>query len=502
MKKLLALLLAVLMIFSLAACGNGETASDNQNAVSSNEDYPTIKFTTFTVYETIVGEGKENVEKMINDYIHEKGYKFNIEIEVITGADYMTQVNMNLASGSDIDIFLSMEYSTHVAQNSVIALDPYFENELAGAAALFDEEWLGAVKVNGQHYAIPAHTTAASTYYYVCREDLVNEMGYDVSKVTDLESLEEFFAAIKEAYPNMWCSDVIATNPMTLLMLEEGKEWGYFNMNYAVGMSAENEGVMENIYASDTFKKACEISARWMEKGYMNPAGSTDTTYSPDYINSEQAFGWIVGNANNAETQALNYSAISGKPLMAIPIANATDSNAGFIWCISHSCKYPSEAAQLLNLMYTDEFVLNAVCYGIEGTDYVWKDAINAYGYPEGTDRTTVPYSYAVGITVVGDRLKCHPFENYYSEADRVYIQDKIENTVRTPLYGLSLNAEPVKTQITAVSNVVDQYFDGLMFGELDYETVLPQFIADLEAAGVNDIIAEAQAQYDAWKKS
>ena len=43
------------------------------------------------------------------------------------------------------------------------------------------------------------------------------------------------------------------------------------------------------------------------------------------------------------------------------------------------------------------------------------------------------------------------------------------------------------------------QFLGGLMTGEMDPETTIPQFLAALESAGINDVVAEAQRQLDAW---
>ena len=61
-------------------------------------------------------------------------------------------------------------------------------------------------------------------------------------------------------------------------------------------------------------------------------------------------------------------------------------------------------------------------------------------------------------------------------------------------LWGLN-----VQTQVAAVANVVSQYNTALTYGEENPEEVLPEFLAELEAAGINDIIADYQAQLDAW---
>ena len=52
---------------------------------------------------------------------------------------------------------------------------------------------------------------------------------------------------------------------------------------------------------------------------------------------------------------------------------------------------------------------------------------------------------------------------------------------------------------MTACVNVVNQYNLPLLAGIVDYEEVLPQFLAALEDAGIDKIIAEKQAQLDAW---
>ena len=53
--------------------------------------------------------------------------------------------------------------------------------------------------------------------------------------------------------------------------------------------------------------------------------------------------------------------------------------------------------------------------------------------------------------------------------------------------------------QITAVQAVITEYQAALETGSVDLDTVYPEFIQKLEANGINDIIADNQAQFDAW---
>ena len=47
--------------------------------------------------------------------------------------------------------------------------------------------------------------------------------------------------------------------------------------------------------------------------------------------------------------------------------------------------------------------------------------------------------------------------------------------------------------------NVISQDVPGLLCGEPDPDKYIPILLADMEAAGINDIVADAQIRIDAW---
>ena len=68
-----------------------------------------------------------------------------------------------------------------------------------------------------------------------------------------------------------------------------------------------------------------------------------------------------------------------------------------------------------------------------------------------------------------------------------------------SPAFGFTFDNSSVKTEYTAVTNVINQYLPGLVWGSIDPETDLPKFQAALKDAGLDAIIAEKQKQLDAW---
>ena len=64
---------------------------------------------------------------------------------------------------------------------------------------------------------------------------------------------------------------------------------------------------------------------------------------------------------------------------------------------------------------------------------------------------------------------------------------------------GFTFDNSRVKSQYTAVANVIEQYLPGLVCGSVDPAADIPEFIERLNDAGIQDIIAAKQEQLDAW---
>jgi putative aldouronate transport system substrate-binding protein len=167
-------------------------------------------------------------------------------------------------------------------------------------------------------------------------------------------------------------------------------------------------------------------------------------------------------------------------------------------WSIAYTCKNPQAAAKVLNLLYNDEFVLNSVIFGIEGTDYVKNDD-GTISYPEGLDMNTVPYTAALSCGIVGNMFKQYALRGNTDPKDVDYMLQNNKDAQYSAAFGFHLDASDLTSQCSAVDNVIQQYQYSLLCGEVDPDVVIPQFVAAMEAAGVNDIISEAQKQLDTW---
>lgn len=171
---------------------------------------------------------------------------------------------------------------------------------------------------------------------------------------------------------------------------------------------------------------------------------------------------------------------------------------SGTYWTIPITSANPNAAMQFLNLMYEDQRVADLLKSGIEGEHYVKTDIDYVIAYPDGVTPENSTFMQPLGL--FGDRR----YELSFSEGASMEINDAWTETNLAKPYqtvGYNYDTTAMTNQIIAVNTVLDQYLPSLETGSVaNVEEVYAQFLSALEAAGINDIIADNQAQFDAWR--
>jgi putative aldouronate transport system substrate-binding protein len=166
------------------------------------------------------------------------------------------------------------------------------------------------------------------------------------------------------------------------------------------------------------------------------------------------------------------------------------------MWGIANNSKNPEKTMELLNLLYTDPVLINMINFGIEGEHYV-KKPDGTIGYPPGTtgenSRYTLSMEWALGNQFLGYVWEGKPAN--------LYDLTKKQNDAATPspALGFNFDSSKVLAQVSALTAVLNQYQRALETGSADL-SVLDEFNQKLKAAGIAEVIAEKQRQYDAWR--
>lgn len=94
----------------------------------------------------------------------------------------------------------------------------------------------------------------------------------------------------------------------------------------------------------------------------------------------------------------------------------------------------------------------------------------------------------------------------YYTDRNQIgswAIQRKVNQTAMPSVaLGFAPSTDAIKTQVAQVTAVIQEYGEPLVKGLVDPSTALPRYIRALKAAGEDQILANLQAQVNAWAKA
>ncbi|MBQ1476711.1 MAG: ABC transporter substrate-binding protein [Erysipelotrichaceae bacterium] len=496
MKKLIVLLLSLLMVFSLAGCG------EKKNEGGETGEVPTITLDMSTLFIVPSLEATQKVEDQLNDYLlntlHED---FKVHLVITAIGDYFQKIPMELGSGGEgaPDVVQVFSLADWVNQGYILPLDDYLDNELKPTYDMI-KEIMGSGKVGGKTYMMPRYFGTVLDWKWIYNKELVDASGIDVSKIHDIETLGDALAELKVVYPDehfiVYCDQF---NRLYNLETHTSQVGTY---TATVG----DDTTLYNYYETDAFKNAIYKAYEFRQKGYADPEGSANTLSHDAVVMGGSSKGVIMGHSNDVDsiaqmfTQSNTYGATFGA--VSIGIDDLTTDTLGI--GIAHYCKNPDKAAKFINLLYTDPFVWQTIIFGAEGQDYVWNDDHTKVNYPEGLDFNTVPYNciYSCGMIGNGFDFFLEYESGNESGSNGEYGKILFEQAAVPPLYGFIPDTTNVMNEITAVSNVVEQYSDVLMFGDVNPDEKYPEFLAALKDAGIDKIVADYQAQANEWLKT
>lgn len=520
-KKIIALLLALCLLISLAACGGTPSESSSQSSSSSEEtsskedsssseesSAPEAQNTgeayrvrlSLPTMMTIPAESEtQKVEDAINEYMRtELGITdFEMDLELCNLSDYDTNTSMALASGEKYDIIIATNLNTYVTNGYMTDLTDMADNELAGALGVLPDKWIRSGTIDGHIYAVPCYKGQVLSWKYIYDEDVYGD-AVDWSTIKSIDDLDAAMPTLKAAAPDE--RPYVYANQNVNLEYFKDHVSAVGTYTATVGDSTE----LTNIFATDAFKRGCEMAYKWSQAGYTDPEGSANTLSHDAIIMSGQSKGVMMGHAYSIETidQMFTMNNTYGGTFKSVEIATSDMTTNTLTYGIAYTSENPSAAAKMLSLIWTDEFIMSTLIYGLEGESWEWNEDHTSIQYPEGLSIDTVPYTALYTCGAFGNQFNLYGFDGNTSEADKGFMEELIKNAWYPPLFGFIPNSEKVATQVAAVSNVYDQYFKVLTYGDVDPAEYLPKFLEELEAAGINDIITEYQAQVDEWLKT
>lgn len=506
-KKIVSLMLAAAMVVSLAACGKDSGEKKDGDAEKPYD----IQMQIVTFGQEF--PGLEDVEKAISA-ITEKEIGATVTLEPIAAWDIPTTTSLAITSQKKIDLMCILPMGSNMdsitnysSKNMLMPLnDLYAKYGKDIKASIGELEKIGYV--GDTLYAIPANYYAGSGAAFVAPTAELTALGFtfDENKIYTLEDIEEVMAAYKKEKKEGFYSIAGFADGDLIGLLAQTDDLG----GVAVGSLMDRglgDTTVVNKYASEEYKEAYTKVRDWYNKGYINPDVISITDTWPALLSTGQYLGaFVATNGTGLDGIVINEQAV-GQDLTVIRYAEdvATTNTASYgMWGIPVTCANPEKTMQFLNMLYQDRAAEENISYmlssGLEGKTYKVVETLDdgriIIDYADGVDRMTAPYGGQV--PVYGDELRTPKF----TPIDAAMF-DEITNYNSTLKYskafGYAFDTSNYASQLAAINNVITTYRAQLGWGTVDVDAVLPQFITELEAAGMNDVIEANQKQLNDW---
>lgn len=505
-KKLLIIAFTVLMVVGLVAC-NKTDSSEQKKADSLSEEkksYDKVVYAYATFNNIPSSDVLETVTEEINKITREK---INVEVELLPIAifDYSSSVSLALQGGDQIDIFESLgDFNTSVSSDMAYDLTDLIDTYAPETKELLGEDILKACVKDGKLFGVPTYKPYALTPMVIYKQEIADELNIDMSQVKSIFDLTDVLRKVKEAYPDM--TPLVPVQTGTSGVNLTIPEVDYLTDDYysPKGILKGNDMTVVDYYGTSEFADISNLARTWYNEGLILQDAATTTSTATELMSAANSFCYVASYSYPPEDTAASISAQTGGiPLGAVQIGDAyldTTSINALSWMVSSTTKVPEAALKFLNLTFTDLDIINLLIYGIKDRDYVISE--DGYvSYPEGQDASSVPYTAQLSCGTLGNFFLMHPMEGTSKES-LIWEEEQNQLAKKSPAMGFTFDSSEVKTEYTAVSNVIQQYLPGLLCGSVDPEVMIPEFQNKLSEAGLDTIIEVKQKQLDEWLKN
>ena len=478
MKKLVSLLLAVLMVSVLLAVPAGA------------ENYVRLTWVQGTD-----GDAPTDVA-MVNEALNViSRERLGVEVDII----YMTgdQVNTSVLAGEVYDMYFTCDwhndFNTRVFEGVFADITDLLPVVTPALYATLDQEVWDLAKVNGRNYAIPVKKDFYPEVFLMFDQELYARLGMEIPDEMNFLDLEPYLEAYKAEYPDLY--------PFMRSGSAGGLDgiFNYINRDASIGFpysaaGTENATTIISLFEDEEMLARFRAMHDWYNKGYINPDAAILDDSSIDlkvnFIKTGQGFFGADAIWSARDQYAIQISKISGPYKSGSGVRGSM--NAFNVALDPERLELAMKYQELVN---TDLEYRNILRYGIEGVHFIDNGDGTVTRTDEGRNNYA-PWAFSQGSYSLSSN-EASPFIQVDPNSwDKVFAG--YEHAILAADMGFAFDPTPVEMEIAQLTVIREKWMAQIVTGTIDPDEGCAAAIAEMEAAGLRDVIAEAQAQLDA----
>ena len=524
MKRMFCCLLALVMVFTMVACGKEAPAAD---APSANDDAPAAdqnvdsngrEYVELVAYNYVsgVGPGMEETMEAVNEYLKEK-LNTTIDMHFYNAPDYSSTVGTVLSSGNYVDFVFTrstmVPFLQYANMNAFVPLNDYIDEYLPGTKAALPEASWDAVTVDGQIYAVPLQRDAATRYDITINTTMVEDLGIDMPESFDTYyDLTDFMYEAKAArdakYPEK------AGIPIVNTLLEYYQSYYYCepilisqdwilaaNVPGLKGTAGMGEGeTVFSPYLTEEYRELCKWRNQLVKDGII-PYEDRYTYDADRVLQSAGEFLFECNSGNVYVDEDANAPYYKSKLVTADHAVLATNGyQHGY--AISTQSKHIERSLEVIDLFNTDPYLATLIRFGPEGVGWTDEDNDNVIELPDiNADPTNRYWYHWYGWNLGGLTISKTPPSSAANFGE--LLAELNGSAVPGANIGFIMDTKPIENELAACMNVITEYDGTLKWGQIDnVDEYVDEFVQKLKDNGIEKIIAEGQSQLDAWREA
>lgn len=464
------------------ACGDGA----GQSLSSSEEEQQNVDHIVMT-YQTLGDQIPEDLDVLVERVNEISREKIGVEIELLQVSAVQSRESYPLwiTQGKTMDLMLINyeDITNYVNKSMLLPLNQLLENNGNDIMSISGEgkSLFSGTTIDGTIYGvgIPSMIEGDCGAVWIPQRYLKEvQFHYEQNHIYSLEELNVLFKKLKERYPDKYPLGQICSGynfSTSRFYIGSYDSLGSDSLTGVLDRSGQSTELMDYYETPAYYEWLCYMR-QWYEAGYIYPDAATTGISGQELL-----VEGIVMSIPQLGTPFMYDEESCGEPMVALrttPVMVGRDSRVGVYWTIPATSENPGAAMKFLNLMYSDEDIVNL---------FAW-----------GPDEQASSDGYYSELGVYGNQRLIHSI--YTDEEREAYAEFAAQAVAWEDTYdGFYFDTSSVEAQITQVQSVLGRYLKVLESGCEDLEQIYPEFIQELKAAGIDTVIEEKQRQLDAW---
>jgi len=507
-RKIIALILAIVMLAAfVAACADDPTppATDDPApppAVADDDDDPAPPADDdddlappaaddgLMLRMVIVGapsEAHDSVLEAVNAQLAADGYNFGVTIDFFD--DYWSQLTLAVTGGEVID--LVWMHRNYIGENVRLGMLQPIDAALAAYGPVLLEHTpdflLAGGSVGGQQFGMPRVAPMSYNRSVLnIRGDLREAHG--IPPITTIDHLEQFLEAVHENEEGVY--GAMGWLPETLYPVYVD---AHFILNWLLYVQPE-DGTVQSLWHSEGMESIMARIWSWADRGWIptdevrERFGGTDAAFDNGFVavvnanpmRAAERIDQFTANVpdGRVETVVLQSARpmnfFSGDNMLAVP---TTSNNV-------------NEAVQFVNWIKSNQDNFDLFSFGVEGVNYHLVDG--------AVDTSAIGSSEHYSISRwMWDDIRLARFSANMTDADVNQLRTWDDGIALSPYLEFTLDESEIGILLGAIWGVVWDNIPQWTTGQAEFDRGRTEFLAALDAAGIQEVIEEAQRQLD-----